>query len=248
MPVSYYSTFGTQIPVCLKTLSPVITNFTKQNYYLSHFTMSYKEGIVEAITELKDRTGSSMIAIKKYMQDKLPKDKKWQNAIFLKTLKAGVEKGDFIKNKNSYKLSADFKKKATKAAKDAAKPKKAAPKKKAATKKKTTAKKTATKKTTTKKTTTAAKKTTTAKKTTAKKPAAKKDTTDKKPAAKKATTAKKPAAKKASTTKKPAAKKTATKKVRIYFLDYFPPMSCAVSVLICVSAIGALRLTPDTDT
>ena len=35
--------------------------------------MSYKEGIVEAITALKDRTGSSMISIKKHMQDKLPK-------------------------------------------------------------------------------------------------------------------------------------------------------------------------------
>ena len=35
--------------------------------------MSYKEGIVEAISELKDRTGSSMIAIKKFMQEKLPK-------------------------------------------------------------------------------------------------------------------------------------------------------------------------------
>jgi histone H1/5 len=33
--------------------------------------MSYKAGIIEAITELKDRTGSSMIAIKKVMQDRL---------------------------------------------------------------------------------------------------------------------------------------------------------------------------------
>ena len=35
--------------------------------------MSYKEGIVEAITAMKDRTGSSMISIKKHMQEKLPK-------------------------------------------------------------------------------------------------------------------------------------------------------------------------------
>ena len=30
--------------------------------------MSYKSGIIAAITELKDRTGSSSIAIKKHMQ------------------------------------------------------------------------------------------------------------------------------------------------------------------------------------
>lgn len=88
--------------------------------------MSYKEGIINAITELKDRKGSSMIAIKKYMQDKLPKDKKWLNATFLNALKAGVAAGDFVQTKNSYKLSAEFKKKSTK---------KAAPKKKAAAKK-----------------------------------------------------------------------------------------------------------------
>ncbi len=32
--------------------------------------MSYKAGIVKAITELKDRTGSSSISIKKHMQVK----------------------------------------------------------------------------------------------------------------------------------------------------------------------------------
>ena len=32
------------------------------------FNMSYKAGIVAAITELKDRTGSSSIAVKKHMQ------------------------------------------------------------------------------------------------------------------------------------------------------------------------------------
>ena len=79
--------------------------------------MSYKAGIVKAIDELKDRTGSSMIAIKKHMQANLPKDKKWMNAVFLKTLKAGVASGDFVQNKNSYKLSADFKKKAASAGK-----------------------------------------------------------------------------------------------------------------------------------
>ena len=54
--------------------------------------MSYRAGIIEAITEMKDRTGSSMIAIKKHMQSKLPSDKKWQNATFLTALKTGVSK------------------------------------------------------------------------------------------------------------------------------------------------------------
>jgi histone H1/5 len=126
--------------------------------------MSYKEGIINAVTELKDRNGSSMIAIKKHMQEHMPKDKKWLNATFLTALKNGVAADEFVKIKASYKLSADFKKKLLK--KDA--PKKAAPKKAAAKKttaKKTTAKKaTATKKTTaTKKKTTATKKTATAK-------------------------------------------------------------------------------------
>ena len=133
--------------------------------------MSYKAGIIEAITELKDRTGSSMISIKKFMQDKLPADKKWQNATFLLALKNGVTAGDFVKNKNSYKLSADFKKnvaakakaqekKEAAATKKTAAPKKAAPKAKAPVKKTTSkaaaAKKTA--KTSTKSTTTTTKK------------------------------------------------------------------------------------------
>ena len=121
--------------------------------------MSYKAGIVEAIKELKDRNGSSAIAIKKVMQGKLAKDKKWQNATFLQALKNGVAAGEFVQNKNSYKLSADFKKKA-------AKPKKAAPAKKAkapVTKKKAPVKKTTAKKTATKKTTKPKKETTTKK-------------------------------------------------------------------------------------
>ena len=73
-----------------------------------------------------------MIAIKKFMQSKLPAEKKWANAIFLNSLKSGVASGDFVQNKNSYKLSADFKKKLTKADK----PKPAAKKAKTAVKKK----------------------------------------------------------------------------------------------------------------
>ena len=63
------------------------------------------------------------------------KDKKWLNATFLTALKNGVAAGDFVKNKNSYKLSADFKKKAAKKAAPAKK--KASAKKKAPAKKKT---------------------------------------------------------------------------------------------------------------
>eukprot|EP00986_Skeletonema_menzelii_P009411 scaffold4277_cov140-Skeletonema_menzelii.AAC.4 len=88
--------------------------------------MSYKAGIIQAITELKDRTGSSSIAIKKRMQAEMG-DKKWLNGMFLKALKDGVAAGDLVKVEDSFKLSADFKKKVKKASK----PKKAAPKKKA---------------------------------------------------------------------------------------------------------------------
>lgn len=73
--------------------------------------MSYKQGIVDAIQELGDRMGSSSIAIKKHMQARHPKDKKWQNATFLSSLKSAVDKGQLVKNKNSYRLHPDFKKK-----------------------------------------------------------------------------------------------------------------------------------------
>lgn len=72
--------------------------------------MSYKEGIIKAISELKDRTGSSMPAIKKHMMTNMGEDKKWMNAVFLKALKNGVKSGMFLQNKNSYKLSLEFKK------------------------------------------------------------------------------------------------------------------------------------------
>ncbi len=142
--------------------------------------MSYKAGIVKAISELKERNGSSSIAIKKHMQvsdyftescivfrlavlvlshilialscphqfdfrtqANMPADKKWLNANFLNCLKKAVKDGLLLQSKNSYKLSADYKKKAVAAAKPkAAKPKAVAtPKKKAAPKKKTAPKK-----------------------------------------------------------------------------------------------------------
>jgi histone H1/5 len=102
--------------------------------------MSYKAGIVKAITELKERTGSSSIAIKKHMQAAMPTDKKWQNGMFLAALKKAVADGVLAKTKSSYKLTADYKKKAT-AADKPKKEKVAAPKKKTAPKKTTAPKK-----------------------------------------------------------------------------------------------------------
>ena len=79
--------------------------------------MSYKAGIITAITELKDRTSSSSIAIKKHLQVNLPADKKWLNATFLSALKKMVAGGDLVQVKASYKLSADYEKKAAAASK-----------------------------------------------------------------------------------------------------------------------------------
>jgi linker histone H1 and H5 family len=58
--------------------------------------MSYREGIIEAITTLQDRNGSSMISIKKFVQEKLPKGKKWLNATFLQALKNAVAAEDLV--------------------------------------------------------------------------------------------------------------------------------------------------------
>jgi histone H1/5 len=100
-------------------------------------TMTYKEGIIKAITDLKDRTGSSLIAIKKHIQATFPAEKKWANGTFLLTLNKMVAAGQLTKDKASYKLAADFKKSLVKKSapkKAATKPageakKKAAPKK-----------------------------------------------------------------------------------------------------------------------
>lgn len=189
--------------------------------------MSYKEGIVSAITELKDRNGSSMISIKKFMQANLPKDKKWINGIFLNTLRHGVEGGDFIQVKASYKLSPEFKKGLAKKkpAAEAAPKKKPAAKKavakttKAPAKKKVVAKKattTVTKKAPAKKKTVAKKATTTVtKKAPTKKTAAVKKAKGKPPiitggaGMRKAPPVKKTSATKTKVTKKKTPKKAA---------------------------------------
>ena len=61
---------------------------------------SFKEQIKGAILALKDRTGSSLPAIKKFLSA-TPAQYRFINA----ALKSGVAAGFFVKNKGSYKLS-----------------------------------------------------------------------------------------------------------------------------------------------
>ena len=135
----------------------------------------------EAISSLKDRSGSSLAAIKKYLATTYKVDPVKQGHFIRKALKSGVEKKALVQVKGSYKLA-----KVEKATvKKAAKPKAAGsktPKKSVKTKKAVKPK------------------------TAAKKPVkkAEKPKSGKKPAA----TAKKPVAKKVT---KPAAKKPAKK-------------------------------------
>ena len=147
----------------------------------------YDVMIKAAVLGLKDKTGSSVPAICKYIVANYPAvpEKTYKKSVAA-ALKKMATAGKLIKVKASFKLSEAEKK--------------PAPKKPAA--KKPTAKKPAAKK--------AAPKKPAAKKPAAKKPAAKKPAA-KKPAAKKPA-AKKPAAPKKAAPKKPAAKKAAPKK------------------------------------
>ena len=119
--------------------------------------MTTYEAIKEAILALKDRTGSSPQAMKKWWAANGKKEV--ASHVLNKALKTGVEKGALVKVKGSYKLSAAakappkkkvvkkkvVKKKVVKkktAPKKASKPKKkTAPKKKSAPKKKAAEKK-----------------------------------------------------------------------------------------------------------
>ncbi|XP_044967426.1 histone H1-like [Hordeum vulgare subsp. vulgare] len=88
---------------------------------------TYFEMIKEAIAALKDRTGSSSVAIAKYIEEKhgkaLPANFKKMLSV---QLRASAAKGKLVKVKASYKLSDAAKKDAPKAKKEAAKPKKKA--------------------------------------------------------------------------------------------------------------------------
>merc|ERR1712194_578683 len=108
------------------------------NKLLTYHTMTTLDIIVKCVLDLKERTGSSRQAIKKYLAANEKKEIK--NHFLNAALKKGVTDGKLVMVKASYKVSADTKKALTK---------KAAPKKKAAAPKKKKA--TATKKTATKK-------------------------------------------------------------------------------------------------
>lgn len=71
--------------------------------------MTYKKEILKTVTELKDRNGSSMVAIRKVMKSTLPAEKKWLNATFLAALKSMVASGELQKVKNSFKLPTTLK-------------------------------------------------------------------------------------------------------------------------------------------
>ena len=180
--------------------------------------------VASAIGDLKERNGSSLQAIKKYIAANFNVDIDRQTPFIKRALKDGVTKGTFVQTKGkgasgSFKLN-------PKSAKDDAAAKKAKKEKeraKLAAKKEKEKAKAAAKKEKEKKAAAAKKAKAAAKKKPAKKATDKKKTPKKKPAAKpksksKATpkkAAKKPAVKKtktASKTKKPAAKKKATKK------------------------------------
>ena len=71
---------------------------------------TYKSGIMDAITRLKDRTGSSSVAIKKYMLANFPDNRTtWVNHMFLGQLKKMVADGILVRVKDHYKISADYK-------------------------------------------------------------------------------------------------------------------------------------------
>ena len=82
------------------TPPPHTTTITESFHSFIHsFIMSYKAGISAAIADMKERNGSSLISIKKWMQAKLPADKNWINNLFLTSLKSGVAAGEFVKVK-----------------------------------------------------------------------------------------------------------------------------------------------------
>lgn len=159
--------------------------------------------VKEAILALKERTGSSLPAITKFIAQKHPNlPANWKRTLSVQ-LKNLTKAGKLVKVKASFKLSDALKappkpKKVVKKVVAAKKPKSVKTVKKAAPKPKTIKKTTTTKKTATK----AAPK---AKKPAAKKAPAAKKTPTKKPATKKPA-AKKPAAKKPKTTKTAAKK------------------------------------------
>merc|ERR1712060_927869 len=102
---------------------------------------TYEVMIKEAIVALKDRTGSSTIAIKKYMEANYKLSETFGTALS-KALKRFVKRKTVVKKKPATKKKTVAKKKVAKKPKKVVKkPKKAAPKKKTAAKKKIVKKK-----------------------------------------------------------------------------------------------------------
>lgn len=162
------------------------TTTTKKTNVSTHPT--YKVMIKEAIVSLKDRTGSSQQALRKFIGAKYALPAGWEKKLRLYLKKMTVD-GSLVQVKSSWKLGEALKK---------------APKKAPATEKTKPVKKTSTKKPV-KKTTTTKTKPSVKKKA---KTQIKKSTTSKK---KSTTTKKKPSVKKAKTRTPGASKKTSTK-------------------------------------
>lgn len=150
--------------------SKVTTPKAKANTSSSH--ASYQDMITEAIINLKERNGSSRVALKKYVRanNSITVSDNMFDSLFNKALKGGVDKGVFAQPKGS----SGGTKLAKKEPKPAAKPAAAKPAAKSTDKKPAAKKATATKKTTTAKATKAKApvKTNAAKTKTVKKPAA----------------------------------------------------------------------------
>merc|ERR1711916_143723 len=99
--------------------------------------LAWKDMIFAAIADLKDRTGSSRVAIGRWILANFATSEDKVTLLLNRTLKREVEKGTLVQVKQSFKLSPDTKKALAKAAKKAAPAKKTTkPKKKAAPKKK----------------------------------------------------------------------------------------------------------------
>merc|ERR1711868_48302 len=83
-----------------------INRTTNRKGYQESYTykMTAYDAIKEAILALKERTGSSPQAIKKWLAANGKPE--IASHFFLKALKTGVEKGNLVKVKGSYKLSA----------------------------------------------------------------------------------------------------------------------------------------------
>lgn len=84
--------------------------------------MCYKSAIFRAIEDLKDHHahGSSLAAIKKHVEASLSDDGKvWKDAIFLRTIKGMVEKGELIQTEDHYKASVKLQQRRTGEIRDA---------------------------------------------------------------------------------------------------------------------------------